>query len=1731
MVCWLRERGICGTWEGGHESPREDMVMGIRSRLGFLALIFLPLALCVQAEEGESPEWEQDWLELETQDDLGRSLRLQEQTRLLHAAMESARSLDEVMWERVVRLLEGWEGEANLEVAREAYLALLEAACSALTGRERAFPDEARLRLHLQKALTLSRTAHEEGSLLFYLGESWLRSATEHPRLSRRAEALLQQAGSLLLGRPPMDGVQLRLGRLYRSWGTGGAGEPADAEGSAYLTRSVQHYRALQEMEGARPAFREEAEAALEELLKPELELEIGQRFLPESDVRLEVRTRNIESVTLQVTGLPPRMESDRLTLAELRKLLNRPDPGDEALLVRNQHDLRGRYFHDWGRDVLRPGVSLPAGWYGVRIEGNGVVREDILLVTPLELAVLPRRNGDLLVWGSDGETGQPLPGAAASLLDGEGNLLTHFTTGEDGTVLVPAAEAAGWEEIHLHSELTPGHLRRVDLPQEPPLQPWILVNPNELRAGETLQWSVVGLESEEGPNPGEGPVFILPDGREMRPESENGGTGWAGGQLRIPDNLEESGSLYVRMPQGDLLHVAHIGDEREYALQVDVSGERVHRDRDVYLTSSPLGVHIVPAFGFSGDLPPYIRLRAIRPVRAGLPGKALPEAEEVVFESILSFEDADEGGLYLELPEVPAGERIVPLRIEVLSLDEPDLLGIAWIGLTAYREALQLRTTEQIVAEGESVTLSATRKWISEGTAGAIEGTFIVYRETWESRYVHRKRGTPLSEEAYLDLPDRSLLGTAKTDYRLAEQGYIREEVRREAVKATDSEDIISLQLERSGYYNIEFEPDDSGTLVQYPEGPLEVWVISETPDLRSFRSDKTRLILEMEPSGELEVLLLLERAGSAVLFDLERVDGSTLSEVQRPEEAAVYLSLDEGAKAAPLACRVMVVGERRTEVITKSPRREAAPEWKLKTEQGFYGLNPGISFEWGLKEGPGHEDGPLLWNFLPAFAESLGETRLEWQRQLHSSVNERHADQLASLSKWLPLADPFRVEGGTGVTALQTDPGIDPDSFLALYPEIRRSPGLPGRPQPFRLADRLDEPGRFSLRGTFPDTSGRWRLSLFNLTEENILQARSWLVSTELPVSSSLSGPALLREDDIAGIILSLENTTAGPVRLRLLPRAYDGLELLEPEPGPFSILPYGRVEETVRLRGAIPEEGTLEVRLESSERLSETRHEIETVGRADAYELAFHLVEPEASEQEFEFSLEGFSAARAIAASGLGTLLPHISETLVTATEEQDPRLRGLYGWALKEALARHGMEDSERSFPQSESLFEELVRSQTETGGWGWLQGAEADPWLSALIVWTLELFHPRTDPLLDDLRVGGRDYLQSVLIDGQADPRSRVVALRALAAPALHSERHRPSRIQARTFLDFMRQRSELEIDGLAMLLEVAKAFEFREEVDLIAGELRERLSPLAFQEGSTFSKHSLVYLALHDLRPGREANTALREALEALSLQGPGGGWEELAGFLYLAAAFYWQGDFHTDGMATVEVEGFEPVSLSLSPQVSETGLLEFSIPGERIPAGPLGISTDTSSALSPVIFMLVGTRGRAPQLERLEGVETRFLRQYYEETLLKGIREETVPFAFGEMPLEIGDSLHMELDFAFPAPVPVAEVIIPVPAGLVLEASNITLEETDSRPFDGAVVSQMERQVYAGGNPLEERIRLAPLPAGPFRLTVPFNVRWPGSYAWPSTRLFFPVEGAAFRLDEDRRLILEAGD
>lgn len=1699
----------------------------IRSRLGFLALTLLPLPVFGQADNGQLQEWEEAWLELEMREALSPFTRLREQTTLFLEVVETGSDLDEAAWERVTGLLDEWEGEAETEVAREAYLSLLEAICGSRTGEDAPFPDEAGLRLYLQKALTLTRSDHEEGSLLFYLAESWLRSAVEEPRLSRRAEALLQQAGNLLMARPPMDGVQLRLGRLYRAWGSDEGGEPGEVEGSAYLTRSVQHYRALRDMEGARPAFREEAADALEDLLKPELELKIGKRFLPESDVRLEVRTRNIESVNLQVTGLPARMESRRLTLAELRKLLNRPEPGEMELLVRKRHDIRPRHFHDWGSEVLRPGVSLDAGWYGVRIEGNGVVREDILLITPLELAVFPRENGELLIWGSDGETGQPLSGATASLLDEDGNLLTTFTTGEDGTVLLSAEEVADWEEIHLHSELTPGHLRRQDLPVEEPLQPWILVNPTELDPGEALQWSIMEEDDGEAGSPEAGVVFIMPDGTEIRPEAENGGTGWATGQLRIPEDMEVPGPLYARIPQGDLLHVAHIGDRREYALQVEVSGDRVHPDRDVYLTSSPLGIHIEPAFGFTGELPPFIRLRATRPLREGLPGKTLPGPDEVLHESILGFEEADRGGIYHELSEIPAEERIVPLKIEVLSLDEPDVLGVAWIGLTSYREALQLRTTEQIVHEGESVTLSAARKWIGEGTGTPLEGTFVVYRETWETQYVHRKRGTPMSEEDYLDLPDRSLLGAAKTDFRLAEQGYIREEVRRVPVTAADPEDTFSLKLERAGYYNIEFEPDDAGTLVQYPEGSLEAWVISDTPDLRSFRSDRTRLILERKPSGQLEVLLLLDQAGSAVLFDLERVDGSTLSLVERPKESALYLSLDETEKAAPRVFRAMVVGERRTEVISEFPRKESPPAWELETEEGLYGLNPGIRFEWTLKKGPDPEDGPLLWTFLPS-SESLGETRMEWQRRLHQSLNERHAGQLVSLSGWLPLADPFLEQTRTAEQAAsrQVDPRADPAQFLALFPEIRRSPGPFGGPQRFRPADRLEEPGRYSLQGTFPDSSGRWRLSLFSLTEENILKERSWLVSTELPVSSSLRGPAFLREDDRAGIDLSLENTTGVPVRLRLSPRTGDSLEVLGPESKPFSLLPHGKEEETVLVKASRPGEDRLEVGIESSERLSDARHKIETTGQEGSLDFAFHIAEPEPSKQVFQFELDGLSAARVVAASGMGTLLSLVGETLSKATGERDPRLQALYKWALKKALDRHGMENPILPVSPEESLLEELARSQTEAGGWGWLRDGEADPWLSALILWTLEFFHPGSDPLLDDLRASGRRFLQSVLIDEKADNRSRLAALRALAAPGFHSERHRPSRIQARTFLEFMRLRGELGIDGLAILLQVAKAYDFREEIELISGELQDRLSPLAFQEGSIFPKHSLVYLAFHDLRSGRAVTTALRKALEALSLEGPGGGWEELAGFLNLLGVFFWQGDFHADGMATVEVEGLEPFSLSLSPRISEMGLREFSLSGERLSSGSLQISADTSLSLSPVYFILVGTRQSEREPGPLEGVKTRFYRHYYEDTLLKGSREQTVPLQPGETDLEIGDFLHMEIEFTFPVPVPVAEVIIPVPGGLALDPAAISVEPVDTGSFNEPTAPAIKHMERSGGA-LQERIRLAPLPEGPLLMTIPFEVRWKGSYSWPSPRIFFPVGGAAFRLDEDRRLTI----
>ena len=150
--------------------------------------------------------------------------------------------------------------------------------------------------------------------------------------------------------------------------------------------------------------------------------------------------------------------------------------------------------------------------------------------------------------------------------------------------------------------------------------------------------------------------------------------------------------------------------------------------------------------------------------------------APDIVFEHITRFGEADIREAFVELPDIAQTESPIPLRIRVYPLDSDDLIAESYLAIVPFRARVSLKSSEQIIQTGDSVYIEIVEVQRGLALTRSPEGELVAYRENWENRYVHRKKGTPLSEAEYNELPDRSILSSAKTDYRLVERGKVRE-------------------------------------------------------------------------------------------------------------------------------------------------------------------------------------------------------------------------------------------------------------------------------------------------------------------------------------------------------------------------------------------------------------------------------------------------------------------------------------------------------------------------------------------------------------------------------------------------------------------------------------------------------------------------------------------------------------------------------------------------------------------------------------------------------------------------------------------------------------------------------------------------------------------------------------------------------------------------------------------
>jgi hypothetical protein len=1685
--------------------------------------VFFCTVLCTQVllAQEELGAWQERWSDLEARDDIGAAERLAGQMQLVTAAGQSVAWRDTLVWERTREVLAGWEQSADLAVARGGYFSLLRAIGEAAGAGEGPLPDEPALREYYQRAMNIAEDPLDEASMLLYLAESALRQSGDSIEAGGRVESWLQQAAVLLADEQPMDAVQTHLARLYERWGSNLL-EKATGEESP-LSRAVFHYRQILELESSRELYRQAARQALDRLLKPGLRLQVTHRFLPENDIRVTVQARNMESVDLEVYTIPWIGQVQPAGLTAMRESWLGGDPLPEQLRLSRRHSLSQRNRFDWQESEFRLGENFPPGWYRLRVSAEGLVAEDLLLVTPFDVIVMPHDSGETLVWVVETETGSPVPAAEIRLLGAEGEVLAESASDVDGIARFETAAARSWAEVHVTQGSIPALVIRQETDDRTGYLPWIIPASLSVRPGETLDWVMIddrgGLLGENAASP----TVRLPDGTGILPQLTASKEGNYLGSVDLPVSLDQPGPVYLEFPDGHGLLLAHLSVQRSLPLRVGFRGESYKPGTALFLDTAPVRLEITRSQTMTVPVPEYVRVSVHDARRRWVcygPGESETGGEdEPLFEQILSSSGPASGNLVIELPEFDTGSTTRPLRVRVRTLDGRQLLAEGLFALVPFRTILDIRQSERIINSGGAIRLRLSVPEDAPRMARSREGQLVVYRQTWESRYIHRKKGTPLSEEEYILLPDRSLLGSAKTDFRLLEQGFVREEVRRLDLSVGGNLD-IPLQFDRAGYYRIEYLAQDLEVRAEYPQGPLEVWVMPDSDDLRAFRSDKPRLVFEKDELGNEEILLLLDRKEVTALLDAEYKDGTITRSILKPISNAVHVVREPGTSAPMDVFRIVIAGDRRTDFICRHPGRAISFSWELDTDK-LTGLNPGTPFSWKISLNGAQPDSPPYVNFYPESAARALSSLFDMQRADHYRRFHDDRSEFIQLGDWLPLYHPLAESGrrdsdssvGTGGAA------VNPSALAVLFPELFRPRNSAEAFLSFEMAQTARSGKSLVAEGTLPQEAGRWRFAVFGTIPDYGISGASWPVSTETPIRISMDAPGRVRTGDRVRVPLWMQNTTQNQETLKIVASGSGALATLGRERDALILGPGERTFHPLELEATGTGKGTLSVKVQGSDSLSEGRMEFEVAAPQPQACLSIQVIPAGNPDWRNSLTFRGWDSGQAIFSSSLGVVLPGIWSALHESQLPGEPLLAALGDWAMSSARHYHGMaaEPGEADALALDNLLQDL---RTEDGGWAWNSGHAADPWLSALVLWSLETFSAGSEERFAQLRRGGREYLEGILVEEDISDESRMLALRALAAPDSYGEPARPSRLQARAFLESLHDRDSLDGAGLAMLLQVARAYGFNEEERLLADELLQRIKLKSSGPAEGLWGNSLVYLALDASRESAEVRQALLKG--AFAELGDGGvlrSWRQVGGFLNLLAAFLWEGDFMADGQASVAIDGGEPRVIDLG--AGDQGLPIFDIPPGN-EKGRIEVQVDASQARTPLMMVCAGSRQGIIEIPEFPEQDLVLLREFLEPTLLAGIHRRVIPLD-GENPLQVGDTLQVRITLYVDEARDLAEIQFPVPAGTSLPVDGV---QYAFEPSTGkAILNPPVLSHHDQPDPLVQVMRMESLASGRHEFILSYRVEWPGIYAFPQSQLFIPKTGEVYSIGQPRTL------
>ncbi len=400
-------------------------------------------------------EEDRDRLWAEAQESLGDSFWIPQQTRNWYTA-----------WSHYQQALAWWAGSTDLGRARERYLAIIHKATTP--------PDPGRWYYYgqygnqlpldiLERALSITETATERAHLnyqmamtLRYQGGDWrqlrrvpelFERAIEESRTTRwRDDAIYQYAQWLAqTGRVELD-------------------DNGNATNRPDYVEAVRRYRQLlAEFSEGESRWYRQAQNELRQIVDPQLNVAVSNTFLPESEIRFALSSRNVGRIDLSLTAidLSGRLFRDREGrhhdwLAQL-DLTGRETIAGWTVTHPDHRDHRPSSDEHVVERALAPGA------YVLEARAEGQNSRALVVVTDLSV-VIKTAGRRAIVYVCDALDGSPIPGASVHLWQlgynrhewhwdggtrttGE-NGLTEFELARDGHTMLAGVRAGARQAI-----------------------------------------------------------------------------------------------------------------------------------------------------------------------------------------------------------------------------------------------------------------------------------------------------------------------------------------------------------------------------------------------------------------------------------------------------------------------------------------------------------------------------------------------------------------------------------------------------------------------------------------------------------------------------------------------------------------------------------------------------------------------------------------------------------------------------------------------------------------------------------------------------------------------------------------------------------------------------------------------------------------------------------------------------------------------------------------------------------------------------------------------------------------------------------------------------------------------------------------------------------------------------------------------------------------------------------